>query len=288
MLSFCLAFFSNIAWAQKRVHVHMTELGENWRFPVVVDSIVDMQANTSSNQLLFNLRPDIQVPFDLSVVDSLTVADEPLLEGKDPYQVFQLYLTTNDGSAITSKEYYTPCHMMLNARNQYANFSANGQVRGRGNSSFEWYEKKPFRLKLDVKHKMLGMAKAKSWVLLANYRDVTDLMNTFVFEMGRWMGLPYTNHTRYVELFLNGESFEHLAFGLTSSHFLPTRFLPLAELDEILVVGPLIKQLRISFKDGGQCLPEPTVLTGEPSSLGTVHQLIEDTGSHYCCGQIES
>ena len=183
----------------------MTELGENWRFPVVVDSIVDMQANTSSNQLLFNLRPDIQVPFDLSVVDSLTVADEPLLEGKDPYQVFQLYLTTNDGSAITSKEYYTPCHMMLNARNQYANFSANGQVRGRGNSSFEWYEKKPFRLKLDVKHKMLGMAKAKSWVLLANYRDVTDLMNTFVFEMGRWMGLPYTNHTRYVEIFLNGE-----------------------------------------------------------------------------------
>jgi hypothetical protein len=42
-------------------------------------------------------------------------------------------------------------------------------------------------------------------VLLANYRDVTDLMNTFVFEMGRWLGLPYTNHTRYVEVFINGD-----------------------------------------------------------------------------------
>jgi spore coat protein CotH len=42
-------------------------------------------------------------------------------------------------------------------------------------------------------------------VLLANYRDVTDIMNTFVFEMGHDLGLPYTNHTRYVELFLNGD-----------------------------------------------------------------------------------
>ena len=168
-----------------------------------MDSIIDFR--TTTGQLLFNLRPDIQVPFDLSVIDSLTIAEEPLTEGKDKYQVFQLYLTTNDGSAITSKDYYTPCHIMLNARDQYANFSANGQVRGRGNSSFLWYDKKPFRLKLNQKHKMLGVSKAKSWVLLANYRDVTDIMNTFVFEMGRWMGLPYTNHTRYVELFLNGE-----------------------------------------------------------------------------------
>jgi hypothetical protein len=42
-------------------------------------------------------------------------------------------------------------------------------------------------------------------VLLANYRDVTDLMNTYVFETGRWLGLPFTNHTRYVELFVNGD-----------------------------------------------------------------------------------
>ena len=64
---------------------------------------------------------------------------------------------------------------------------------------------KPYRIKLDEKHKLLGLDKAKSWVLLANYRDVTDLMNTFVFEMGHWMGLDYTNHTRYVELFINGD-----------------------------------------------------------------------------------
>ena len=30
-------------------------------------------------------------------------------------------------------------------------------------------------------------------------------MNTFVFEMGRELGIPFTNHSRYVELTLNGE-----------------------------------------------------------------------------------
>ena len=93
----------------------------------------------------------------------------------------------------------------LNGDGSYADRLLPGKIRGRGNSTWEWYDKKPYRIKLDKKHKLLGLAKAKSWVLLANYRDVTDLMNTFVFELGRWMGLPYTNHTRYVELFVNDE-----------------------------------------------------------------------------------
>jgi hypothetical protein len=42
-------------------------------------------------------------------------------------------------------------------------------------------------------------------VLLANYRDPTHLMNTFVFEMGQGLGMPYTNHSRFVELTLNGD-----------------------------------------------------------------------------------
>ena len=205
-LSACLlAFCPMKIQAQRRTHVHMTDVSTQWDFPVVVDSIEEMRLDRTRNRLLFNLHGDVTVPFALEKIDSLTIEEEPAVETKDPYQVFQLYITTNDGSAITSKDYYTPCHILLNARGAYGSFSANGQIRGRGNSSFSWYDKKPYRIKLDQKHKMLGMAKAKSWVLLANYRDVTDLMNTFVFEMGRWMGLPFINHTRYVELFLNGE-----------------------------------------------------------------------------------
>ncbi len=197
------AFFMQ-ARAQQRVFINRTELSQHWRFPVVADSIVDMTIS-SDDELLFNVHGNIAVPVPLSRIDSLTIEREPLVEGKSPYEVFQLYITTNDGSDITSKDYYTDCHLMLNARGQFTSYSANAQIRGRGNSSFNWYPKKPYRIKLNQKHKVLGMGKAKSWVLLANYRDITDMMNTFVFEMGRWMGLPYTNHTRYVELFLNGD-----------------------------------------------------------------------------------
>ena len=40
-------------------------------------------------------------------------------------------------------------------------------VRGRGNSTWLWYDKKPYRIKLDKKSQLLGMGEGKSFVLLA-------------------------------------------------------------------------------------------------------------------------
>ncbi len=193
------------AGAQRRAHVYMNQQQTQWDVPIVVDSIRDITTSSHLDKLLFNVSGDLFVPFDIRRVDSLTFEDEPLQESKDPYQVFQLFVTTRDTVEITSKDSYVDCHVALNARGSYSNISVNGQIRGRGNSSFLWYDKKPYRIKLNQKHKMLGLSKAKSWVLLANYRDITDMMNTFVFETGRWLGLPFTNHTRYVELFVNGD-----------------------------------------------------------------------------------
>ena len=205
ILSLLLALTALTATAQQRLHIHTTDRGAHWDFPLVIDSIADFEVTNKQSRLQFNVTGRAAVPFTLTSIDSLTFADEPAVETKDKYQVFQLYITTNDGKDVTSKEQYKDCHLMLNAKGAYTSFSANAQIRGRGNSSFLWYDKKPYRIKLNEKHKMLGLDKAKSWVLLANYRDVTDMMNTFVFEMGHWLGLPYTNHTRYVEVFLNGD-----------------------------------------------------------------------------------
>lgn len=194
-----------VGWSQERIHVHLTDKQVTWDFPFLADDVESFGFSSSQSQLHVNMSNGIVVPFDPAKVDSITFEDEPILETKDPYQVFQMYITTDDGTDITSKDYYKDCYISLNAKGSFSNFSASGQIRGRGNSSFLWYDKKPYRIKLDEKHKILGLDKAKSWVLLANYRDVTDLMNTFVFEVGRWMEMPFTNHTRYVELFVNGD-----------------------------------------------------------------------------------
>ncbi len=192
-------------YAQQRVHVHTTSQREHWDFPLTADSLAYADVDADQSHLLLHVNGGAQVPFLLSEVDSIRFAEDPLEETKDHYKVFQLYITTDDGRDVTSKEDYKSCQILLNGGGSFSNYSASASIRGRGNSSWLWYDKKPYRIKLDEKHKLLGLDKAKSWVLLANYRDVTDLMNTFVFEMGQWLGLPFTNHTRYVELFLNGD-----------------------------------------------------------------------------------
>lgn len=132
---------------------------------------------------------------------------EPQPSGEaDPYVAGRLTIVTDGGAAITSKSEYVGCTVALDHDCTDWCFDAvPAGIRGRGNSSWEWYPKKPYRIKFDSKQEMLGLGKAKSWVLLAEYRDPTDLMNTFVFELAGLMGMPFTNHNRYVEVTLNGD-----------------------------------------------------------------------------------
>lgn len=123
------------------------------------------------------------------------------------YCVAKVSIDVDGNMAVTSKEKadYRACTIRIESDTAVWNYEGRGRIRGRGNSTWAWYPKKPYRLKLDEAAEILGLAEDKDWVLLANYRDPTHLMNTFVFEMGQGLGMPYTNHTRYVELTLNGD-----------------------------------------------------------------------------------
>jgi hypothetical protein len=123
------------------------------------------------------------------------------------YQVAKMTITTDGGAKVDSKEKadYRACTIKIESDTAVWNYEGRGRIRGRGNSTWLWYPKKPYRIKLDEKASILGMAEEKDWVLLANYRDPTHLMNTFVFAMGQGLGVPYTNTNRYVEVTLNGD-----------------------------------------------------------------------------------
>ena len=192
-----------MADAQSWMVVHRHAVDAPWALPVAVDSVESGTLSADGTRLLITQRDGFVVPVAKDEVDSLTFDDLAEGELKDKYQVFQLFVFTQDGREITSRDEYLPCYVGLNGAGSYGCRWAHAGIRGRGNSTFLWYDKKPYRIKLDRKQKMLGMDRAKSWVLLANYRDVTDMMNTYVYELGRMMGLPYTNHSRYVELFVN-------------------------------------------------------------------------------------
>lgn len=123
------------------------------------------------------------------------------------HTVAVMNITTENGAPIKGKEKedYVNCTINVDHPDDKWDYEGTGRIRGRGNSTWLWYDKKPYRIKLDEKASIIGLAAEKDWVLLANFRDPTHMMNTFVFELGRVMGLPYTNHSRFMEVNLNGE-----------------------------------------------------------------------------------
>lgn len=78
-------------------------------------------------------------------------------------------------------------------------------VRLRGNASMG-FPKKPYRIKFNHKHKVLGSpAKAKNWVLVNNYGDKTLMRNIVAFHVSEVMEMPYTPFIQAVDVLVNGE-----------------------------------------------------------------------------------
>ena len=124
------------------------------------------------------------------------------------YGLASVEITTDGKVPVDSKDPadYRPCTVTVDGAGIFDDYEGRGQVRGRGNSTWEWYDKKPYRIKLDESSPFLGMASNRDWVLLADYRDVTHMMNNVGFTMAHCLGLPYTNHARYATVKLNGKN----------------------------------------------------------------------------------
>ena len=196
-----------------RINTHSdSRYNYNWSFPYELKQFSYSDFSSDHSKFLMHIAGTDDesvsfVPYAVSMIDSVTFVDETPEDQQthNKYQVYTLSVTTNGSVGVDSREEYVGCYVSLDGKDGYSLFSGSGRIRGRGNSTWSIYPKKPYRIKLDAKHKMLGLDKAKSWVLLANYRDLTKMMNTYVFEVARWMGMPYVNHTRFVELFIDGE-----------------------------------------------------------------------------------
>jgi len=118
-------------------------------------------------------------------------------------------ITTDNGSNIDSKEHYWGCQIVVEGHGVCPDYKTkegkSDSIRGRGNSTWLFYPKKPYRIKLYEKNEFMGMGKGKKFVMLANYRDPTNLMNAFVFDLARNINMPFTNSNHFAEVYLNGD-----------------------------------------------------------------------------------
>ena len=79
-------------------------------------------------------------------------------------------------------------------------------IRGRGNSTWKWADKKPYKLKFDTDVSLLGMREGREWVLLANYNDKALIRNYVALEMAKTLDNMDCYATQYpVDVFLNGK-----------------------------------------------------------------------------------
>ena len=116
-----------------------------------------------------------------------------------------LYLDTQYGAAITSKETYVKAGLSLQEPgSKEISEPLACSVRGRGNTTWEW-PKKPYLVKLDSKASLLGMPAHKRWVLLANFMDRTMMRNLVAMKVSSMTSLAWTPRCRSVELVLNGK-----------------------------------------------------------------------------------
>ena len=120
-------------------------------------------------------------------------------------EIAAVYITTPGWRQITSKDsWMTDATMQIvhegGAKEDYGKI----EIKGRGNTTWWSYPKKPYTIRLAEKRPVLGMPEGKRWNLLANWMDRTDIRNDVALEIARrTKSLGWTPSGRFVELYVN-------------------------------------------------------------------------------------
>lgn len=112
---------------------------------------------------------------------------------------------------LEGKIEYVDCTVTVDkCEEEYEIVQAAAEVKVRGNATLN-YPKKPLRIKFKKKTTMLGLnddAKCKSWVLLADWKDLSMLNNDLALYFGKTiLGSDgyYSSDFRRVNVYINGQ-----------------------------------------------------------------------------------
>ncbi len=115
-------------------------------------------------------------------------------------------INTLDNSSITSKTQYKNATISItNTTGAYSLKNHAVEIRGRGNSTWKYFEKKAYKLRFAVKQDLFGMGAGKKWVLLANALDETMLRNYLTLSIAKSLGTEFATDFQFVNLVINGE-----------------------------------------------------------------------------------
>lgn len=144
----------------------------------------------------------------LATEQNETVSEQAVIDTGLPV----LYLKLDNGEKITDRSTWKSGVMRIRntddysaCTNLYTEVGGKIQLKGRGNSTWSQFRtiKRAYSLKLDEKTSLFGMDASKSWTLLANYMDRSNLRNLFAYNLSGRLGMEYCASS-FVNLYLNG------------------------------------------------------------------------------------
>ena len=119
-----------------------------------------------------------------------------------------LYLDTRSGAMdyihLTKGNEESGAMTVYTSNGSIAYTGALAEVKGRGNYSWDAFDKKPYSLTLPADADLLGMGESSRWVLLANAADASLVKNKVVYDFARAVGMAAPD-SRWVDVYLNGE-----------------------------------------------------------------------------------
>ncbi|MBO6040820.1 MAG: CotH kinase family protein [Oscillospiraceae bacterium] len=167
---------------------------------------------------------------------------EVLPDGQEPVTVElrqtggvpALFLETESGSSEAihaDKTYREPgCLRMIGAEGELLYEGELSAIRSRGNATFR-YEKKPYQITLVKSAALAGPKKDKTWVLLANIIDRSQIRTTLAFDLARRScAFVFTPCTQPADLYLNGEY--RGTYVLTEKQEVEKNRLPITDLEK--------------------------------------------------------
>lgn len=132
------------------------------------------------------------------------------------------YVNTAGSAPILDKENYLDASLWIDSMGvegvECFGSEANPvklQIKGRGNSSWNDFGKKPYKLKLDKKGEPFGFPKSKHFALLSHASTQLYLQGEAAFEMARLIDLGWVPRSFPVEVVLNGVNVGVYAFSET-------------------------------------------------------------------------
>lgn len=167
-----------------------------------------------------------------------------------------LYITTESGSLETiqrSKKNKEAGFMVLrDGEGKTVCERKLSYIKLRGNAT-AIYPKKNYQIKMEEGASLLGMGKAKRWVLRGGYIDRSMLREEISFDVAEYAGMEYTPEHRQCELYVNNE---YLGLYLLMERIEPDDDrLDIRDLEE--ATEALNAEKPETYKRGGSAEPEP-------------------------------